>query len=176
MAVDSSRLSRTKRLVLWLTYILLSINFSTQIPKNSGAEYSTEDKTNLVFLSLTIATKDNGYSTIRRSQGRRGNTFMAKRIRHTTNGTKYFPNKPVSLIREISTVILDPVRKQLSNFHAKIVVRACEAIKTPFCAASAISGHTLNACLCPSAGFQYYLQNPDMDWTCSLCSLPMRPL
>ena len=44
--------------------------------------------------------------------------------------------------------------------------------KTPSCVEHVETGHTLNASICPT--FQYYLDQPDIEWTCPACALPQQ--
>ena len=65
------------------------------------------------------------------------------------------------------------VKLCLQNSPARSAGKQCETTRTPFCVRNALVSHMLNVSKCQEVFFHYYLSNPEIDWTCSLYSLPL---
>ena len=75
-------------------------------------------------------------------------------------------------------VTFKPTQGQVENEHRNILVSSVKwmsvTMKMLFYALNVMSAWS-HACLGMSkTGFKYYLDNPELDWTFSLCSLPFR--
>ena len=169
MAVGRELLSSQKLLVFLLFAALLDFANADTSPQKPGLILPTRNRGTL----CTVVTSNSSYCcNCKRILGR-GKVYFSARFLHTKNGTSSFQLCRIILAGDIHTNP-GPIGKRNPKYPCKECGKAVRSNQDVIlCAECNIWSHA--KCLgLTKAGFKYYLDHPEIDWKCLLCSLPFR--
>ena len=127
---------------------------------------SNVDNTSTTGWSITSARKDVKPSI-------RGRRYFASRVLHTANGRSTF-----QLSRNLLSGDIHPHPGPAGKRTPKYPCKECgKNVRSNQDAILCVECNLWSHAKClnlTKAAFKYYLDNPNIDWTCSWCSLPFR--